>query len=116
MKMFVTKTNSWFRPFVCNWHPFCPQIYALSAAFLLPDVIFYTKLVVELVDWGAERPAWAKSDWSCGLWQVFVALNMVYMGQAAWYDKPKLRDSAVLVCLWKGIKISAVFPYKPYCV
>jgi len=44
-------------------------IYALSAAFLLPDVIFYTKLVVELVDWGAERPAWAKSDWSCGLWQ-----------------------------------------------
>ena len=64
--------------------PFCLQIYALSAAFLLPDVIFYTKLVVELVDWGAERPAWAKSDWSCGLWQVFVALNMVYMGQATW--------------------------------
>ena len=51
-------------------HISCPQIYALSAAFLVPDVIFYTKLVVELVDWGAERPAWAKSDWSCGLWQV----------------------------------------------
>ena len=53
-------------------HASCPQIYALSAAFLLPDVIFYTKLVVELVDWGAERPAWAKTDWSCGLWQVKV--------------------------------------------
>ena len=81
---------------ICNIHglgplyvigiPFCPQIYALSAAFLLPDVIFYTKLVVELVDWGAERPAWAKSDWSCGLWQVFVAPIMVYAGQATWYN------------------------------
>ena len=45
-------------------------IYALSAAFLLPDIVFYAKLVVELVDWGADRPAWARSDWSCGLWQV----------------------------------------------
>ena len=114
MKIFATETNSWLRSFVCIIGiPFCPQIYALSAAFLLPDVIFYTKLVVELVDWGAERPAWAKSDWSCGLWQVFVALNMAYMGQATWYDKPKLRDSGVLVCLSSRFGSEAKFPRFP---
>ena len=90
MKIFIIKTIAWLRSFVCN----CLQIYALSAAFLLPDVIFYTKLVVELVDWGAEQPAWAKSDWSCGLWQVIVALSMVSMGSL----HSKLWDSGVLVC------------------
>lgn len=44
-------------------------IYCLATAMLVPDLIFYTKLVIELMNWGQSVPTWAKSDWSCGLWQ-----------------------------------------------
>jgi len=46
-----------------------PVIYIIISCMLLPDVIFYTKLVVELINWGAAEPSWAKDDWSCALWQ-----------------------------------------------
>lgn len=32
-------------------------------------LVFYAKLVVELMNWGSSIPSWARSDWSCGLWQ-----------------------------------------------
>ena len=46
-------------------------IYAMATAFLLPDLVFYTKLIVELMDWDREDhiPRWATSQWTCGLWQ-----------------------------------------------
>ena len=46
-------------------------VYAIATAFLLPDLVFYTKLIVELMDWDREDhiPRWATSQWTCGLWQ-----------------------------------------------
>ena len=44
-------------------------LYRLAAAFLIPDVVFYLKLVSELVNWDSPDPSWAQNDWSCGLWQ-----------------------------------------------
>jgi hypothetical protein len=37
---------------------------------IIPDVIFYSKLVVELMNWGETQPTWARSNWSCGMWQM----------------------------------------------
>lgn len=44
-------------------------IYLLVAAMIVPDLIFYTKLIVELMNWGSPIPLWASSDTLCGLWQ-----------------------------------------------
>lgn len=45
-------------------------IYILAASMILPDVVFYAKLVAELVNsWGTSVPAWASSNWACGMWQ-----------------------------------------------
>merc|ERR1719412_775086 len=47
-------------------------IYLMSTFMLLPDILFYAKLITELVDWSADAksiPSWATSDTSCGLWQ-----------------------------------------------
>ena len=44
-------------------------IYCLAAAMLLPDLVFYCKLILELVDWGSRSPSWAQSDGSCAAWQ-----------------------------------------------
>ena len=44
-------------------------VYILLAALLLPGIVFYVKLVTELIHWDAADPGWAAADWSCGLWQ-----------------------------------------------
>jgi len=45
-------------------------IYILAASMALPDLIFYAKLVAELVNsYGHNIPSWATSNWACGLWQ-----------------------------------------------
>jgi len=46
-----------------------PVIYILISFMILPDVIFYIKLIIELMNWGIAEPSWARDDWSCGLWQ-----------------------------------------------
>jgi len=46
-----------------------PVIYILISFMVLPDVIFYIKLIIELMNWGIAEPSWARDDWSCGLWQ-----------------------------------------------
>lgn len=44
-------------------------IYCLAASMLIPDIVFYSKLVLELMNWDSDKPSWAQSDWSCSLWQ-----------------------------------------------
>ena len=44
-------------------------IYCFAVAMLIPDLIFYSKLVVELMNWGEPDPSWARNNWSCALWQ-----------------------------------------------
>ena len=47
-------------------------IYLMSTFMLLPDLLFYSKIITELVDWSADAksvPSWATSDTACGLWQ-----------------------------------------------
>ena len=47
-------------------------VYMLATAMVLPDLIFYVKVVVELVDWSVDAkdvPSWAASDAACGMWQ-----------------------------------------------
>merc|ERR1719412_2938941 len=47
-------------------------IYLMSTFMLLPDILFFAKIITELVDWSADAksvPSWAASDTSCGLWQ-----------------------------------------------
>ena len=47
-------------------------IYLMSTFMLLPDILFYAKVITELVDWSADAkavPSWATSDTACGLWQ-----------------------------------------------
>ena len=44
-------------------------VYILLSFLLVPDVLFYIKLITELLHWDAQDPEWAASDWSCGLWQ-----------------------------------------------
>ena len=44
-------------------------VYILLAYLVLPDLLFYVKLITELIHWDSSDPGWATSDWSCGLWQ-----------------------------------------------
>ena len=47
-------------------------IYLMSTFMLLPDILFYGKIITELVDWSADAksvPSWATSDTACGIWQ-----------------------------------------------
>ena len=44
-------------------------VYILLAYLVLPDILFYIKLITELIHWDSADPGWATSDWSCGLWQ-----------------------------------------------
>lgn len=44
-------------------------IYLLTAAMVIPDSIFYTKVIVELMSWDLAAPAWARDAVSCGVWQ-----------------------------------------------
>ena len=47
-------------------------IYLMSTFMILPDLLFYAKVITELVDWSADAkavPSWATSDTACGLWQ-----------------------------------------------
>ena len=44
-------------------------VYILLSFLLVPDILFYIKLITELLHWDARDPEWAASDWSCGLWQ-----------------------------------------------
>ena len=44
-------------------------VYILLAYLVLPDLLFYIKLITELIHWDSADPGWASSDWSCGLWQ-----------------------------------------------
>ena len=39
---------------------------------ILPDILFYAKLITELVDWSTDAhsvPSWAATDTACGIWQ-----------------------------------------------
>ena len=39
---------------------------------ILPDILFYAKLITELVDWSTDAksvPSWATTDTACGIWQ-----------------------------------------------
>lgn len=44
-------------------------IYLLTASLIIPDVLFYVKIIVELTDYGDNVPAWASTDQVCGTWQ-----------------------------------------------
>ena len=44
-------------------------VYILLSSLLVPDILFYIKLITELLHWDSRDPEWAASDWSCGLWQ-----------------------------------------------
>lgn len=44
-------------------------IYLLSSSMMVPDIIFYIKVIVELTDWTTDIPAWATTNKSCGMWQ-----------------------------------------------
>ena len=44
-------------------------VYILLSFLLVPDILFYIKLITELLHWDSTDPEWAASDWSCGLWQ-----------------------------------------------
>ena len=44
-------------------------VYMLLAYLIVPDILFYIKLITELIHWDSTDPGWAASDWSCGLWQ-----------------------------------------------
>ena len=43
-------------------------VYILLSFLLVPDILFYIKLITELLHWDSTDPDWAASDWSCGLW------------------------------------------------
>ena len=47
-------------------------VYMLATAMIVPDLIFYVKVIAELVDWSVDAgavPSWASTDAACGLWQ-----------------------------------------------
>ena len=44
-------------------------VYIILSYMIVPDIIFYIKLITELIHWDTTEPGWAASDWSCGLWQ-----------------------------------------------
>ncbi|TRY61740.1 hypothetical protein TCAL_09254 [Tigriopus californicus] len=44
-------------------------IYCFTAAMIIPDLIFYCKLVAELMDWDALYPSWSENGTSCAFWQ-----------------------------------------------
>ena len=44
-------------------------VYILLSYLIVPDILFYIKLITELIHWDSTEPGWAASDWSCGLWQ-----------------------------------------------
>ena len=44
-------------------------VFILLSFLLVPDILFYIKLITELLHWDSADPEWAASDWSCGLWQ-----------------------------------------------
>lgn len=46
-----------------------PVVYLLLTSLLLPDCIFYTKVIMELINWGVLTPVWAGDSTWCGLWQ-----------------------------------------------
>merc|ERR1712130_1005864 len=50
-------------------------IYLLTAAMVIPDCIFYTKVIVELMNWDQAAPTWAEDDVSCGVWQFATHLH-----------------------------------------
>jgi len=50
-------------------------IYLLTAAMVIPDCIFYTKVIVELMNWDLAAPSWAEDDLSCGVWQFAAHLH-----------------------------------------
>ena len=46
-------------------------IYMLTASLIVADVVFYVKVITELVDWTLDAkgiPSWSSSDGACGLW------------------------------------------------
>ena len=45
------------------------DLHCLLAYLVLPDILFYIKLITELIHWDSADPGWATADWSCGLWQ-----------------------------------------------
>ena len=44
-------------------------VYIILSFLIIPDIIFYIKLITELIHWDTRNPTWSSSDWSCGLWQ-----------------------------------------------
>lgn len=44
-------------------------IYLLTSSMMIPDIIFYIKVIVELTDWTSDIPEWATTNKSCGVWQ-----------------------------------------------
>ena len=44
-------------------------VYMMLSFMIVPDIMFYIKLITELIHWDTDNPTWASSDWSCGLWQ-----------------------------------------------
>ena len=44
-------------------------VYILLSYLIVPDILFYVKLITELIHWDSTDPGWAASDWGCGLWQ-----------------------------------------------
>jgi len=44
-------------------------VYLLVAAMVVPDAIFYIKVIVELMSWDSASASWTRSSSSCGAWQ-----------------------------------------------
>ena len=44
-------------------------VYIILSYLIVPDILFYIKLITELIHWDTEHPTWSANQWSCGLWQ-----------------------------------------------
>ena len=79
-------------------------VYIMLSFMIVPDIMFYIKLITELIHWDTDNPSWASTDWSCGLWQfsthlypvmysfilvsiMFHALITLYMDYKGDYEK-----------------------------